>query len=149
MPRIIIKRDPDEKPIHNFCLLEWCPYKKAEAAGTLDTFTHQSTLPEAVMAVIKPVFTDLAKTELLRKCVQGYTQNANEIINNLVWKFCPKIKNHGITTVNTAVALAVCIFNDGATLLEAVLNRMNIEAGDFAKTFFAHKDTYRILTSQT
>ncbi|KAL8615364.1 hypothetical protein ACOMHN_023083 [Nucella lapillus] len=25
----------------------------------------------------------------------------------------------------------------------------NIEAGDFAKTFFAHKDTYRILTSQT
>ncbi|KAL8607807.1 hypothetical protein ACOMHN_005362 [Nucella lapillus] len=101
------------------------------------------------MTVIKPVFTDLAKTELLRKCVQGYMQNANESINNLVWKLCPKTKNHGITTVNTAVALAVCIFNDGATLMEAVLNRMNIEAGDFAKTFFAHKDTYRILTSQT
>ena len=104
------KLSTDDKPSHNFSLLEWCPYKQAEAAGTLVNFKHANNLPEAVMEEIRPIFKDLARTELLKKCGHGKTQKANESVNNLVWKYCPKEKHHGLTTVETSVAIAVCIF---------------------------------------
>ena len=91
------------KPCHDFCLVDWCPYKQAEAAGTLQTFKHSNNLQEAVMEEMRPIC----------KCLRDYTQNANERINNLIWKFCPKTKHHGKTTAETAVALAECIYNDG------------------------------------
>lgn len=100
------------------------------------------------MAEIKPVFKDLAKTELLRKCLRGYTQNANESVNNMVWKFCPKVKHHGVLTVEQSVALAVCIFNDGCTRLGDMLRAMKINVGQFACKFFMRKDSYRLVTAQ-
>ena len=81
---------------------------------------------------------------------QGYTQNANESINNLIWKFSPKTKNHGVSTVNSAVAIAVSIFNDGTSSVGQMLRNMDLEAGVFACDFFKHKDTYgyRVITAQ-
>lgn len=61
----------DEEPTHNFCKVEWCPYKQALAEGTVGDYKHTSGLPKAVMSVIKPVFKDLANTELLEKCLEG------------------------------------------------------------------------------
>ena len=142
------KLSHDAHPVHNFCLVEWCPYKQAQAQGTLQTFKHKNNLPEAVMEELRPIFRDLAKTELLRKCVRGYTQNANESMNNLVWKFCPKTKHHGLITAETAVAVAVCLFNDGCSTLGDILQAMKITAGEFAQVFFADKDTLRIVTAQ-
>ena len=100
------------------------------------------------MEEMRPIFKDLAKTELLRKCEQGYTQNSNESVNNLVWKYCPKEKHHGLTTVETSVAIAVCIFNDGCSRLGQILEVMDINVGEFATTFFEDKDTFRIITAQ-
>ena len=62
------KLSTDEKPCHNFCLRDWCPYKQAEATGTLQTFNHTNNLPEAIMEEVRPIFKDLARTEFLRKC---------------------------------------------------------------------------------
>ena len=81
------KASSDKEPAHNFCLEEWCPYTKAQKAGTLDKYKHSNNLPEAVMTQIKPILKDLAKTQLLRKSLQGYTQNVNERKKNLMWKF--------------------------------------------------------------
>ena len=142
------KLSTDDKPSHNFCLLEWCPYKQAEAAGTLVNFKHANNLPEAVMEEIRPIFKDLARTELLKKCGHGKTQKANESVNNLVWKYCPKEKHHGLTTVETSVAIAECIFSDGCNRLGQILEAMGINAGEFATTFFAAKDTFLVVTAQ-
>ena len=90
----------------------------------------------------------MARTELLKKCEHGYTQNANESVNNLVWKYCPREKHHGLTTVETSVAIAVCIFSDGCNRLGQILEAMGINAGEFATTFFAAKDTFRVVTAQ-
>ena len=76
--------------MHTFCTPK-CPYKKAEARGTTHTVKHTTNLPVAVMETLKPVFKDLAKTDLT-KCVDGYTQTANESINSVIWKLCPKEK---------------------------------------------------------
>ena len=79
----------------------------------MQAYKHKSNLPAAVMKAIKPAFKDLTKTELLRKRLEGYTQNDNESMNSTIWKLCPKHKNRGLRTVNTTAALAVRLFNDG------------------------------------
>eukprot|EP00745_Piridium_sociabile_P043372 TRINITY_DN88658_c0_g1_i4.p1 TRINITY_DN88658_c0_g1~~TRINITY_DN88658_c0_g1_i4.p1 ORF type:complete len:192 (-),score=30.36 TRINITY_DN88658_c0_g1_i4:167-742(-) len=138
----------DLTPQHDMCSPTWCPYKQAEASNTVGTYKHTNNLPLAVMnstykhtnnlplavmnstykhtnnlplAVmnrVKPIFKDLAHPDLLRKCVDGYTQNANESLNCVIWKYCPKTKNNGLTTVNIAISIAVCLFNDGASTLK-------------------------------
>ena len=57
------------------------------------------------METIKSVFKDLAKTELLNKC-ERYTQNANESLNTLIWKYPPEAHKR-LKTVNTTAALAL------------------------------------------
>ena len=141
------KASTDEKPLHHFCTPK-CPYKKAEAEGRLQDYKHKTNLPAAVMDTIKPVFKDLAKTELLRKCVEGYTQNSNESVNGLIWKLCPKHKNHGLTTVNTAVALAVTLFNDGAKTYASVLEELKLTVGSFTQLFINQVDAERINNAQ-
>ena len=111
-----------------------CPYQKAKEEGKLHTFKHKNSLPAAVMEAIKPVFKDLTHPDL-QKCLEGYTQNPNESINNLIWKFCPKRKNHGLTTVNTAVALATYA-------------RVMKKLGPFAHVCFSNIDADHIRSAQ-
>ena len=91
---------------------------------------------------------DLALTELHHKCEKSYTQNSNESINNLVWKYCPKEKRHGLIAVEISVAIAVFIFNDGCKRLGQILEAMDITVGRFAVTFFEDKDVFRIITAE-
>ena len=64
----------DEEPTHNFCKVDWCPYKQAVAKGIVNDCKHTSCPPKAVMNAIKPVFKDLVSTQLLEKCLEGYTK---------------------------------------------------------------------------
>ena len=130
------KLSTHQNPLHNMCTVN-CPYQKAKEEGKLHTFKHKNSLPAAVMEAIKPVFKDLAHPDLLRKCLKGYMQNPNESINNLIWKFCPKRKNHGLTTVNTAVALATGFFNDGSITYARVMRELGLTAGPFARACFS------------
>ena len=102
----------------------------------------------AVIDEIKPVSKDLANTDLLRRCLDGYTQNANESLNACIWKYCPKHLHHGLTVAETAVAIAVCIFNDGASTLKTMLEELGLEPGVFTCAFLEDKDAFRVLTAQ-
>lgn len=73
--------------------------------------------------------------QLLRKCVEGYTQNANEALNGVIWKLCPKTGNHGLTTVNTAPGIGVSLFNDGASALGVILKKTGLACWGFHKRF--------------
>ena len=61
----------DEEPTHNFCKVDWCPYKQAVAKGIVNDYKHTSCPPKAVMNAIKPVFKDLARTQLPEKCLEA------------------------------------------------------------------------------
>ena len=74
----------------------WCKYLKAEQEGK--QLDHDDSLPQAVLDLMKPIFRDLISPDLLRKCLEGYTQNPNESLNNMIWNYCPKNKYHGIKT---------------------------------------------------
>ena len=104
------KSSPDAVPRQFCCGIEWCLYKQLYRDGTLNQYRHTHAnghLPTAVMEKVYPVYKDLARTELLRTCVDGYTQNANESVNSVIWKYCPTSKYHGLESVNIAVAIAV------------------------------------------
>ena len=117
------------------CKESWCKYLKAKKDNV--KFTHKKSLPAAVIDQIKPIFKDLTHPDLLNKCLEGYTQNANESLNQKIWKFCPKNQFHRAETVRTAVRLAVITFNDGMERsMPQVLRNLELEVGQFSKQLF-------------
>ena len=74
----------DKKPQHDKCSIDWCKYLKAKAANTLNKYKHRPALAEDAKKLLKPIYEDLTKTELLERCLGGHTQNNNESFNNCV-----------------------------------------------------------------
>ncbi|GFT17511.1 uncharacterized protein TNCV_4807531 [Trichonephila clavipes] len=90
---ILQGKSTDEEPMHHFCPIghtSWCKYQKAVATNSASLFKHKNIVPIAVMDEIKPIIVELSAPKLLKKCVGGKTQNANELFNSTVWKYCPK-----------------------------------------------------------
>ncbi len=89
----------------------------------------------------------LGSEQLLEKCVDGYTQNANEALHNIVWRFCPKglfLYNVGVDIV---CALAVSCFNDGVSSLSDLVELHQLESTHIGKNFLRKKDRIRIRES--
>ena len=68
----------------------------------------------------------------LKKCMEGYTQNANKRFNGTVWRMCPKHNNHGFTTMATTLAIADALLNDGATSLLEIMEEKKLLPGIFS-----------------
>ena len=127
----------DATPRHHLCpegKNSWCKWQVAKALGK--TFQHQkSPIPEAIVRLLKPIYARLGSRVLLEKCMHGYTQNANESLHSTVWKFCPKELFLGKANIEIACALAVCNFNDGASSLIRVAERLELEPTPLCRDF--------------
>ena len=88
-------------------------------------------------------YRDIDKS-LLRKCLDGLSQNPNESFNNLIWSICPKNKYHGVETVEIAVGLSVIIYNDGMRGLFYLFEKLQLDIGDSAKDVFRKMDQLRV-----
>ena len=75
--------------------------------------------------------------------MKGLSQN-NEALNHLVWDISPKEKFAGPETVETACALAVCLFNGGAKTLQSVLEGLHLETGEHCRSGFTTIDQQRL-----
>ena len=86
-------------------------------------------LPPEAIKHVKPIFSDLSDDNLLRKCLQGKTQNQNESFNGLIWRRTAKDRFVKMTTFELALYDVVAHFNIGnlATLL--IFDKVNIERG--------------------
>lgn len=62
---------------------------------------------------VKSVYRDLTATDLLGRCLRGYTQNPNESLHSKVWQKCPKIKFAGYFKVNFITQVATLEHNVG------------------------------------
>ena len=72
---------------HSVCS-SWCPGNPDSGQNPAEADKHK--LPGFVMDIIRPVFEELSKPELLEKCAHGGTQNFNEAFHHLVWSRAPK-----------------------------------------------------------
>ena len=78
-------------------------------------FVDKPGIPIVVRDLILPVFTDLSKPDLLKKCLHGKTQNNNECLNGVVVrKRIPK-DFVGRKVLEIGICSAMIHFNAGAT----------------------------------
>ena len=110
-----------------------------------ETYHHtHPPIPEAIVQLLKPIYARLGNRVLLSKCVDGYTQNANESFHSLVWKLCPKILHLGKEAVETACALAVCQWNDGMSSFQAISDGLGIPLTSHSATHLHKRDIVRV-----
>ena len=75
---------------------------------------------------LKLIFTRLSDSKLLKRCVKGHSQNANESPHHVIWHCWPKERFVGRNTVETAIALAVASFNVGAKSVDPLLQSIGL-----------------------
>ena len=78
----------DEVPRHHLCPegeTSWCKWQVVKTVRK--EYHHKDPIPEVIVQLIKPIYARLGSRSLLEKCTGGYTQNANESLHSLVWKF--------------------------------------------------------------
>ena len=118
-------------------------WQRAKALGT-EYFHTKPPIPEAIVHLLKPIYARLGISDLLQKCLEGYTQNSIESLHSTVWKLCPKELFLGKQSVDIACSIAVCRFNDDACALLSLLKKLQLTSSRFCKYTFKRKDLLRI-----
>ena len=91
-----------------------------------------------------PIFKDLSSESLLSKCLHGLTQNANEALNNIIWKKCLKAIFVKKVTLDMAVCSAVIDFNEGKLGICQVAKELGLECGRFMVNLAMEADKPRV-----
>ena len=140
----------DEKPENQFCPAgdeSWCGFARAKAAGTEADYTHKPSIPRPVFDKMRDVYIRLADKPLLQRCNRGATQNANESLNGVIWNLCPKESFCGPATVETAVYIAVALFNHGTAVVEDMLTTLGCNPSHYTVSGLARVDQKRLYHS--
>ncbi|GFW56718.1 uncharacterized protein TNCV_4067981 [Trichonephila clavipes] len=90
----------------------------------------------------------LSHPALLKKCLGGKTQNPNESLNSLIWKFCPKTIGSRLQIAEIAANLATSVFNDGNQILITILEKFGLKINRNVCVSLAERDNRRIFTSR-
>ncbi|GFW03996.1 uncharacterized protein TNCV_2051121 [Trichonephila clavipes] len=101
--------------MHGQCSLgseSWCAYQRAQSAGKV-FYDKNAGLPKNIINKIKPTYLQLCDQNLLRKCLHGKTQNANEAFNGCLWNVVPKEIFVELQTFSLGSYIAVINFNKG------------------------------------
>jgi len=104
----------DEKPHHGLCPnvnARWCKVKNSTNPGL--AYQHKHSLLAAVVYANKPVFSDLASVDLMKRCLCETTQNRCECVNSVIWTRIHKTVFVGLDTLEFGLHDAVLCFNDG------------------------------------
>ena len=68
-------------------------WKKEEAKGRIPgPHKEHEGIPVDVGRKLVPIFQRLTENNLLQRCKRGATQNQNESLHSVIWRFCPKLK---------------------------------------------------------
>ena len=136
----------DERYQHRFCPpgpSSWCKWKRNQGDST-KKYKQTIAIPIWIHELLKPIFTELSNDELLKKCLHGKTQNANEALNNIIWTKCPKNIYVEKDVLELGVNSAVLEFNEGPSGIHSVLNHFSIKSGIFTKKASAEKLKVRV-----
>ena len=129
-------------PLHFMCpagSTSWCKFRRAEAKKE-PLPSHIQTIPYEISKIVKPVFLELSKDELMERCVLGASQNQNESFNSTIWNRCPKTDFCSADVVGIAVDLAVIVSNDGQEALKGLLEQLHYHCSFTTSTFFKKQD---------
>lgn len=141
------KMSTDENPQHDRCPEgedSWCSWQRAKASHTLELYTHKPAMPMQVFDAVQPIYKDLTREDLLSRCLGGFTQNANESLNSVVWSIAPKTISSGKTVVDIATDIAVITFNCGFQGLLDVMSTIQLKINTQLYNFAMEVDRRRV-----
>ncbi|KAM7298380.1 hypothetical protein ISCGN_018976 [Ixodes scapularis] len=122
----------------------WCTFNCAAAKGAAVP-PHKHKLPAQVQAALLLIYKHLLARQLLERSKQDKTQNAIDILNNVIWTIQSKSQFASLLRVETAVAEAVCRFNNGCRkALQAITCQLGFNPGSCSLRKAAEKDARRI-----
>ena len=138
----------DANPQHDMCPEgkdSWCRWQRDIAQNKNNhIYKHKAFLPKAVMEEVLPIYKDLTDRKLLSRCLESYTQNSNESLNSLIWSECPKKVYQSRKVVELCTASAIAHFNDGASSVARVLERLQICPGKNTHSAIQKHDEKRV-----
>ena len=82
-----------------------------------------------MLKVLRPIFEDLSKEGLLKRCLHGKEQNVNESFNNIVWLKYLKSVFANKQNIEFGVNSGILQLNDGAHGISNVLEQFSIKYG--------------------
>ena len=119
---------------HDHCPVDdstWCKYNY-DKVNLTSTYKPGAGLPRYIVEKLKPMYVDLSKDELLKKCLHGKTQNQNESFNGTIWERVPKTRYVGIEKLKFGVYDAIANFNIGRKASVLMFERMGMIPGRYA-----------------
>ena len=121
----------------------WCRYKK-DVANKTKLYKPGPGLPDHIIAELKPIYERLSNDELLKRCLDGKTQNQNESLNGMIWDRLPKGVFVGSDVLHVGVYDAVSHFNIGCKSALNVLTNMGMNPGVFCTAEMKSADNLRV-----
>ncbi|XP_018309191.1 uncharacterized protein [Mycetomoellerius zeteki] len=122
----------------------WCSWQKAKASDSLHEYQHKRPLSQEIFNILKLVYEDLSRDDLLNRCLGGFTQNNNESFNSIVWSIAPKTVSGGKRIVDIVANIATCIFNDGLSRLMEIMQMLQITVGHNYHNFYVEANAHRV-----
>ena len=105
-----------------------CQYQRDVANGT-NMHKPGPGLSDNIIAHVKPIYQDLVKPEILKRCLHGLTQNQNESFNSMIWERAPKYRYCGFDKLEFALYDAVANSMMVDRQLRIFFKMLNVEPG--------------------
>ncbi|CAF3615855.1 unnamed protein product, partial [Rotaria socialis] len=143
-------KNPNDELQHGLCQTEpysWYSYQKDKYVPLkqkIDPAKQIKRLDPIFLEILTPMIDTLTNPILLRRCLRGATQNANESINSVVWSILPKSKYHGYRSIRGAAAISLIFFNRGRSGLAEFFDQVGIPVTDELLGVLLGKDYKRI-----
>ena len=112
--------------------------------GKTNLYRPGPGLPDQIIALIKPIYARLSNDDVLKKCLDGKTQNQNESINGMIWNRLPKTVFVGADVLNFGAYDAVAHFNIGNKAAENIISELGLTPGHFFTESLRKGDTLRV-----
>ncbi|CAM4622574.1 unnamed protein product [Leuciscus chuanchicus] len=142
----------DEVPLHTRCNLSWCWHRRAEENGETPE-SHRlhagNFLSREVGQKLIPVYHRMSSDSLLQRMQHGGTQNVNECLNSVIWARCPKTVFVGKSKVEAAASMAISTFNEGASAMLAIMDKLWLESTVITVTTIRESDMLRITKAES
>ena len=121
----------------------WCRYKQ-DLANKTKLYKPGPGLPDNIIALIKPTHARLSDDDLLKKCLDGKTQNQNESLNGMIWNRLPKTVFVRADVLNFGAYDAVAHFNIGNKAAENILLELGLIPGHIFNESLRKGDKLRV-----
>ncbi|GBN28254.1 hypothetical protein AVEN_172201-1 [Araneus ventricosus] len=133
--------------MHGECQIgteSWCKYQRA-VVKCIKYQDKSQGMPENTMKIVMPVYMQLCDRELLMKrCLDGKTQNADEALNGLFWRYITKETFVELNTLELGVNMAVIQFNKVFNGFRALIAELSLSVGENTAIGFNTFDKERV-----